>query len=175
MISRLLILVPIMLCHPIHGVAYGKKTIKENRGYSTPFGKAGCGLGSVIISEKTKNAQIAASLINTYIGFVSSAITSGTSNCDYSNQTAQMEQAVFISANLSSLEKEAVQGQGSHLDALAELFGCETDADRGVFYRFNKSRYSLIYNEPTPELVYKKMKQVGQSDGKIVSACPGIS
>src|SRR5690606_30999847 len=98
-----------------------------------PFGKAGCGLGSVIIVDKDKNSQIIASVINTYIGFVSSSITSGTSNCNYINPTAQVEQKVYIAANLKSLEKEAVRGNGLHLDALASLFGCENEEAQQVF------------------------------------------
>lgn len=148
---------------------------KVARAYNAPYGKAGCGLGSVIIKDKDKNSQIFASVINAYVGFVSSSITSGTSNCNYVNPTAQMEQKVYISANLKSLEKEAVRGSGMHLNALAALFGCEDSSAQTLFQRFNKDYFERIYSTNDPDAVYKNFKAAGLEHGEVVGTCPGLS
>lgn len=150
-----------------------KKKKTETRSYSTPFGLAGCGFGSVIIDKKDKNSQIAASLINTYIGFVSSAITSGTSNCNYINDTAMEEQKVYVTANLRTLEREAASGQGPHLNALAELFGCEDSDTKAAFNAFNKSEFENVYNSDDPQKVWENLKARGKTT-KISAKCSGL-
>jgi hypothetical protein len=160
----------LMLMVSVSGIAAeGRK-----REPSSAFGRSGCGLASLIITEKDKNSQILASVINTYIGFVSSAITSGTSNCNYDNDTAQIEQKVYIFSNLSSLESDAAAGRGAHLAALGQLFGCEDEADVQEFFEFNKSRYEEIYQEREPEMVFSAMKKAGKADGRISDHCPGF-
>jgi hypothetical protein len=151
-----------------------KKSGGGSRAYSTPFGLAGCGLGSIIIDSKDKKSQIAASLINTYIGFVSSAITSGTSNCNYNNNTAMTEQKVYVTANLRTLEKEAASGNGPHLSALAELFGCESSETKAAFGVFNKDDFSNLYNSDDPEKVWENLKNRGKSSN-VASKCSGLS
>lgn len=151
-----------------------KKSGGSSRAYSTPFGLAGCGLGSVIIDAKDKSSQIAASLINTYIGFVSSAITSGTSNCNYDNKTAMTEQKVYVTANLRTLEKEAAAGNGPHLSALAELFGCESNETKSAFGEFNKSEFGNLYNSDDPEKVWENLKNRGKSSD-VAAKCSGLS
>jgi len=145
----------------------------RKRQYSSPFGMAGCGLGSVIITEKDKQSQIFASVINVYIGFVSSSITSGTSNCNYFNPTAQLEQKVYIAANLRSLEKEAVQGDGMHLDALATLFGCDEEEGKTLFIDHNKTQFTTIYSSGDPEKVFESLRS--SAEGEVVRSCPGLS
>jgi hypothetical protein len=157
------------------GLAFGKEDKKSKKSYSAPFGMAGCGLGSLVISEKDKNSQIIASTINSIFGFVSSSITSGTSNCNYDNNYARIEQQVFIAVNLRSLEREAAVGEGRHLDALAQLFGCEQDSDRATFFSFNRDNFTTIYGEDDPDVVFDSILTEGKAARSIVKACPGIS
>ena len=55
------------------------------------------------------------------------AMTSGTSNCVPHNQQllAQLEQKVYILANLNQFNKEIAQGQGESIRNLADLMACK--------------------------------------------------
>ncbi len=125
---------------------------EKHSGYKVPYGMAGCGLGTLIITENTKWNQVGAAIVNNFFFPQSTAITLGVSNCtdETPAKTAAMEQKVFITANMNSLTKEASQGQGEHLQALAEIFGCPTSE----FAKLSQTRYKNIYenNEPTQVL-----------------------
>jgi hypothetical protein len=153
---------------------YSASAKEAARKANSPFGRSGCGLGSMIIEEKDKTSQIFASLINTYIGFVSSAITSGTSNCNHTNETAQLEQKVYISSNLRKLESDAATGNGPYLSALGALFGCDEAEDLSAFFEFNKNEYGRIYNGGDPDKVFQQLKEAARVNAGVTSHCPGL-
>ena len=64
--------------------------------HRTPYGMAGCGLGSLIIKNHSKGPQIGAWILNV-IGYQISAITTGSSNCGITkDDLAMKEQEVFL-------------------------------------------------------------------------------
>jgi hypothetical protein len=118
-----------------------------------PWGMGGCGLVSLFIKEKDMLAQIGASVVNIYSGSTQSfTISSGTSNCVASRSNlALKKQEVFITVNLSSLSKEAAQGNGEHISALAEVFGCPNE----YFAKLSQCHYEKIYSINEPKVVLK--------------------
>ena len=149
--------------------------MEEDRGYSAPFGRAGCGPGSMLVRDKDKGSQLMASLINTYaMGIVTSAVSTGTSNCNYTNDTAVTEQKVYISVNLGSLERDAAQGSGRHLFALGALFGCENREAKVKFAEFNKSNFDVIYITKDPEQVFKNFKRAAKDHHEIADVCSAL-
>ncbi|WP_186645403.1 DUF3015 family protein [Fluviispira vulneris] len=134
------------------------------------WGMGGCGFATLFIKEKDTLPQIGASIVNDFIsGYTqSSAITSGTSNCVESRtKTASVEQEVFITVNLSSLSKEAAQGSGEHLVALAKVFGCPNEQ----FSKFSQINYSKIYETNEPNLVLQNYLREVNSDQYLAKNC----
>lgn len=132
-----------------------------------PWGMAGCSIWNYAIKDKGQGAQIGVWALEHFVfGVQISAITSGTLNCvDPSMRNAANEQEVFVTVNLASLQKEAAQGQGEHLDALAEIFGCQ---DKEGFAHMSQSRYETIFANEKPAQVLHNYKSEIKS-GK--SAC----
>ena len=113
--------------------------------HTAAYGMAGCGLGSLIVTENSF-LQIFAATSNDTVANQSFGITSGTSNCVARAKHTAEEQRVFIESNYATLSKEAAQGDGRHIDAFAELLGC----DHGEFKRFSKDQYEAIFATPEP-------------------------
>ncbi|APJ02433.1 DUF3015 family protein [Silvanigrella aquatica] len=133
------------------------------------WGMGGCGLASLFIKEKDMLPQIAASFVNGISGSTqSSAITTGSSNCVASrNDLAAKEQEVFITVNLSSLSKEAAQGSGDHISALAEVFGCPNEQ----FAKLSQTKYQQIYSQNEPTVVLKNYLKEVKSDQNLSKIC----
>lgn len=90
------------------------------------YGKAGCGLGSIVIGKAGN--QILAATTNGTAGSQTFGITSGTSNCAEDGVAlAEKEKEYFANANYESLLQEMAQGKGENLVAMASLFGCRSE------------------------------------------------
>jgi hypothetical protein len=139
-------------------------------GHDGPWGMGGCGFSSLFIKDKGQVPQILASFINLYTSGVtnSSAISSGSSNCvaDRSSQ-AMNEKESFITVNLSSLSKEAAQGSGEHISALAQEFGCPNDA----FAKLSQTHYKEIYSVNSPDAVLKNYLKEVNLDNNLSKSC----
>lgn len=139
---------------------------KEHR---APYGMAGCGLGSLIIKNHSKGPQIGAAFLNV-TGVQTSGISSGSSNCKMNKEDfARVEQEVFMEVNLSSLAKDAAQGQGEHLSAFAEILGCSQDL--GVFNTVSRSNYERIFQGQDSKAVLSNFKNVIKSNDTLAKSC----
>ena len=105
---------------------------------------AGCGLGSMIITENTKLMQLLATTTNGATFSQAGGITTGTSGCKAQNFVMR-EKAVhyFAEVNKDDLSREMAQGEGEKLTTLASLYGCEGNA-RQDFARAMQSGYDRI-------------------------------
>lgn len=140
------------------------------------YGMAGCGLGSVVISKNEAFPQFFAAILNGFSGNQTSGITSGTSNCVESRtQVAAMEQEVFMRANLSSLSREAAQGSGEHIGALAEVFGCREEGSSERLGQISQDRYAQIFTRFEPETVLNNYLTVIQADPILGKTCSKTS
>lgn len=150
------------------GVASARQKHKDGS-YSEPWGMAGCDLWSQVITKKDKDSQLGVWALRTFIlNSQTSAITSGTSNCVKSrSETAAVEQEVFIEVNLASLSKEAAQGEGEHIRALAEVFGCP----HSEFARLSQSRYAEIFATYTADAVLESYLREVNADQGLAKTC----
>ena len=135
-----------------------------------PWGMGGCGFASLFIKEKETLPQIGASLVNELFSnsTQSIAISSGTSNCVASRKDlASKEQEVFITVNLSSLSKEAAQGSGEHISALAEVFGCPNSD----FIKLSQAHYNKIYETNEAAVVLQNYLNEVKQDQNLAKSC----
>lgn len=133
-----------------------------------PYSMGGCGLGSILIKDRGQWEQAGVAFLNNFFFPQTFAITSGTSNCsDVPKKTAQMEQEVYVTANLGNLTKEAAQGNGEHLTGLAEVLGCE-NVDLGGFSREN---YETLFSDSEPKTVLESYKKQLKSSPEYARAC----
>lgn len=140
------------------------------------YGMAGCGLGSIIMPNDTMPSQIGAMTSNAFSGNQTFALTLGMSNCvEGRSEVAIMEQEVYIAANLNSLSKEAAQGSGEHLDALADVFGCNEVADKERLGQLSQSRFSELFSDKEPAVVLSRYLTVVNGDPLLAQSCSKAS
>lgn len=133
-----------------------------------PWGMAGCSIWNYVIKDKEQGPQLGVWALEHFVfGVQPFAISSGTSNCTEDGRSAANEQEVFVTVNLASLQREAAQGQGEHLNSLAEIFGCE---DKEAFANMSQSRYEAIFANENPQTVLQSYKTEIKS-GKLAKSC----
>ena len=139
------------------GALAQKKAAKSTDSYGVPWGMAGCSIWNYVIKDKEQGPQIGVWALEHFVfGVQTFAITTGTSNCvEGGSKMSQNEQETFVTVNLASLQKEAAQGQGQHLDTLAEIFGCE---DKVGFANMSQNRYEAIFTNENPSAVLESYK-----------------
>lgn len=154
--------------------AMAAETLLRKNDSAQPYGMAGCGVGSLLIDKNEKWPQVGSALINNIVSYVgisqSFAITSGTSNCVQPTAAVAQEQEVFIHANLASLTKEAAQGDGEHISALAQVFGCPHEE----FAKFSQSHYKDIYSVNQPDAVLQSYRKEVRADQYLAKSCQKV-
>lgn len=137
------------------------------------YKSAGCGLGSMIITDEGFS-QIFAATTNGTAGSQTFGISSGTSNCAGSGGIAKndVEQKVFVSSNFESLSQEAAQGSGEHLNALAGVLGCGA-SDVTHFSRMMKSNFKTL-DRSSPEKFLENVKSNVRHDSSLAKSCSSI-
>jgi len=142
--------------------------------WKAPYGSAGCGLGSIVLGTKPGIMQVFAATTNASSYSQTFGITTGTSNCTSapSAAAAQMEREVFVDMNFASLSKEAAQGSGDHLRALADIMGCANSADDlAAFGRVSQARYGEIFNAGDARGVAANYVNVVRADPMLAANC----
>jgi hypothetical protein len=85
---------------------------------------AGCGLGSMVVEDSSKWAQVGAAILNG-TGVQTFGITFGTSNCTESGVAhLSKEKNLYVEANLPELKRDVAVGKGEYLAGLSALYGC---------------------------------------------------
>ncbi len=138
------------------------------------YKSAGCGLGSLVIQDDGI-AQIFAATTNGTSGNQTFAITSGTSNCGgrggFAKADAQKE--MYVSANYDAITQEMAQGRGEHLNALANLMGCNDEGTK-IFNNTLKKNYRTISSQATtPEALINTVEKTVATEPTLKTACNG--
>ena len=157
---------------------------------ATGYGTAGCGLGSIVFGAKPGMIQVLAATTNGTFGSQTFGITSGTSNCEKGggdmedggdmekphkkhkkkNTGSIQEQTDFIANNLNSLKRDAAQGYGDSLAALASTLGCEV----GVYPQFTQrlqAAQAQIFATNDASKILAGIKSQVQSQPALNEAC----
>ncbi len=141
--------------------------------FAAGYGKAGCGLGSLVFGDAPGPVQIFAATTNGTSYSQLFGITSGTSNCDASGIIlAEREGDLFAASNFDSLEKEMAAGEGENLDTLAGLLGCPTEKSPS-FASYTQENYSVIFAnaQTTPNEMLQAIRTGISSHPKLASTC----
>ena len=111
------------------------------------YGSAGCGLGSIVVGPE--GPQVFASTTN-WTGSQTFGITSGTSNCDSSNQSSYYhnEQEIFVTVNYNALALEMASGQGEKLEAFANILGCPFASE---FINFSRRQHQALFQNTSAQ------------------------
>lgn len=109
-------------------------------GKGAGYGKAGCGLGGLIVKQNNW-MQIFAATLNG-IGSQTFAISTGTSGCEGGIVGGEVGARKFIETNREVLAKDISRGSGETLTALAQVAGC---ADASAMGRTLQSQYGSLF------------------------------
>jgi len=135
------------------------------------YGMAGCGLGSIVITEKDRMPQVFAATTNSTYFNQWFAITIGTSNCTSGGVVKkEKEQEIFVHLNYESLEREMASGKGEKLDTLANLFGCSNSKEFGSVA---KNSYSKLFGsgDNSPSTLLSQLKEEVSKNKNLKSTC----
>lgn len=138
------------------------------------YGMSGCGVFTLLNLENSKVHQFVKSVADNWFQFQwlnTFAMTSGTSNCvNMPHETARNEQEVFVAANFNSLSKEAAQGEGEHLAALAEVMGC----DHQKLATLSQANQAQIFATADGKQVVEKYRALIQQEPVLAGSCERI-
>ena len=105
---------------------------------------AGCGLGSMVVEDKSKWAQVGAAFLNG-TGMQTFGISFGTSNCTEDGvATAALEKDAFVEANLADLRRDVAAGEGEYLSSLASFYGCKGDNAKAFGAALHRNQDALL-------------------------------
>ncbi len=146
-----------------------KSTMGAGGGYSAPraaakadLGMAGCGLGSMVIEDQGKWAQVGAAFLNG-TGFQTFAISFGTSNCTEDGVAmASRETEAFVEFNLVDLRRDLAVGDGEYLASLSQLYGCSGEKADGFKKALVNDREVLFVDEASIPASLKKAGEAAQ-------------
>lgn len=139
------------------------------------YGMAGCGLGSIIISDNGI-VQIFAATFNATSASQTFGITTGTSNCTADGVVqADREQEMFVEVNLRNLRRDMAAGGGEYLAALGGLMGCE-DSAQPELGAFAQAHYEQVFatqqaTRRTPQEVLYTFKAQMTHDPELARSC----
>lgn len=134
------------------------------------YGAAGCGLGSVVITEnKVVHQVIAATINNLFSANQLTGITTGTLNCKTDGVTQKSkEQEIFVHLNYDSLILESAQGKGEKLEAFASLLECK---DPKAFADLTRKNHSSLFANADPSDFLIKIKLEMSKDAILSKSC----
>ena len=103
-----------------------------------------CGFG-----KKIARNEVVIGVINIFISpaTYASAVTSGTSECSGWSEIDQLL-GIYIRVNYESLQEEASQGQGPHLEGLARLAGCPASG----LSELSRIHHSELFGASSPQI-----------------------
>lgn len=114
---------------------------------------AGCGLGSMVIEDSSKWAQVGAAFLNG-TGVQTFGITTGTSNCTEDGVAmAAREKDAFVEANIADIRRDVALGNGAYLSSLASLYGCKGESALDFGKALFKNREKVL-NSANEEATY---------------------
>lgn len=141
------------------------------------YGLAGCGLGSMVIENKTgMSAQTAAATTNGTSASQTFGITSGTSNCTAEGVIlASKEQEAFFEANFASIQKDMASGGGEHLAAFTGMLGC-ADATQPAVFATAQESFGQVFptDQTTPTQALYMLKLQLSQKREIASTCAAL-
>jgi len=137
-------------------------------------GSAGCGLGSVVFRENRWWKQLFAMTTNFVTLTQPLGITFGTSNCASGVFGDAAAQENYLALNLTSIQREAAQGNGEALSGLGLTLGCETEKLQD-FNSYTQYHYNSIFNTSEVKQILINLKTELQKDKNLSSSCTTLN
>lgn len=124
------------------------------------YGLAGCGLGTMVFSDKQdkySKMQILAATTNGTSGNQTFGITSGTSNCvDKKDSWASL----YIESNFETIKNDVARGEGETINNLAKIYNCN---DVTSFSNALKSNYETLFQNNNPVETKEEVRSLAQT------------
>lgn len=122
---------------------------------------SGCGLGRQIAPKKSLlSTSTAATTDGVSWPTQPSAMTSGTSGCaPHGLLIEASKREHFISTNIAAIQLESALGQGEHLAALGQFYGC--GQAQTTFAQNLKSNYYTVFKTTDPQAINESITNLG--------------
>ncbi len=141
------------------------------------YGMAGCGLGSQLLTGKTKGQQILAATTNDISAWTKiSAMSSGTSNCTKDGTALlEKEQELFAELNYENLARDAASGKGEYLTAFGTLLGCSAEVQPRLAEK-TQANYERIFagEKADAARVVNSVRGMVHNDPDLAQGCSGV-
>lgn len=89
------------------------------------YGAAGCGLGSMVFTDKGTVSQVLAATTNGTSGSQTFGISTGTSNCDSPTGFKMSKMESFVEANMVAVNNDIAKGSGETITSISSVYGCK--------------------------------------------------
>lgn len=148
----------------IASIALGLSTAS----FAKHYGKAGCGLGSIVMGND--GSQVLAATTNGTSYTQLFGITSGTSNCVDTAHTAENRLPLFIEGNRVALATDISRGSGETLAHLSGVLGC---SDANVVGSKLQGNFREIFpsQDVTTQQINQSILQILRSDAQLAKSC----
>jgi hypothetical protein len=115
-------------------------------------GSSGCGPGWFILKDNSLLSSALRFTTNTLFAPVTTiGMTFGTSNCTrHKIVLHEKETLYFVEQNFYELKNQVARGTGSHVIALAQTMGCQSDTQLGNHLQKSYSEIFPMQNQPNP-------------------------
>ena len=152
-----------------------KSSAQSSAGGKVSYGMSGCGLGTMVMKQDTMFDQILGLTTNSTSGSQLFGITTGTSGCEGSGPSKSAalrleEQRVFVTNNMSTLEREIAQGGGETVASLAFVSGCSDEA-LPTFGKLAQGSHSELFSSENAQNVVEVLNAKIRSSETLQKYC----
>lgn len=105
-----------------------------------------CGIGAMIFNGESGGWAAGAAISNIIWDLGTTAVTSNLSSQETCSR-AKWNTAMFIDENLKELEQQTAQGYGDHIDAMLDLYQCDSSVRSGVVSNLRRDMIATISAE----------------------------
>ena len=113
----------------------------ENKQKLNPWTQ--CGIGAMIFSGESDGWAIAAGFSNIIWDLGTTAVSSNISSQNTCNR-ANVKTAMFIDENLNELEQQTAQGYGNHIDAMLDLYQCDSSVRPDIVSNLRRNMITTV-------------------------------
>ena len=105
-----------------------------------------CGIGAMIFNGESGGWAAGAAISNIIWDLGTTAVTSNLSSQETCSR-AKWNTAMFIDENLKELEQQTAQGYGDHIDAMLDLYQCDSSVRSSVVSNLRRDMIATISAE----------------------------
>ena len=137
------ILIAVNPAHSDGGTESNTKTNSDGENKQTLNPWTQCGIGAMIFNGESGGWAAGAAISNIIWDLGTTAVTSNLSSQETCSR-AKWNTAMFIDENLNELEQQTAQGYGNHIDAMLDLYQCDSSVRPDIVSNLRRNMITTV-------------------------------